>query len=220
MPRLARAASAAAGLAILTTPAVADAAAIVAPPCARTVLAEKTVPVQGTGFTPNSFVRLTSPDGKVSLGGAATDAAGSFSDVFFGSTLLPSVRSTKATVALVGTDSAGVAAAPLSLDVVRITADLPDRAKPRSRVRYRVLGFETGRTVYLHIRRGGKTRGTFKVGTAKGDCGIATRRMRYMPLRSYRTGRYDYYFQHTRKYDRTAPRVKLSISIIRRLRSR
>jgi hypothetical protein len=118
----------------------------------------------------------------------------------------------------VGTDSSGVASAPIGLQVVKITATVPDRARPGSRVTYRVSGFDTGRRVYLHIRRGGRTRGTFRIATAQGDCGIATRRMRYMPLERYSTGTYDYYFQHTKRFDATAPRVKLSISITRRVR--
>lgn len=214
-----RAALAVAGLGLAVTPAAAEAAAIVAPTCARSVLAQKTVPVQGTGFTPNSFVTVKAADGKT-LGGAATDAAGNFADTFFGSSLFPSINSTKLTTQLVATDSAGVAAPPIPFQMVKITATIPERARPGSRVTYRVSGFDTGKRVYLHIRRGGKTRGTFRIATAKTDCGIATRKMRYMPLKSYSTGTYDYYFQHTSKFDRNAAGVKLSVSIVRRVRFR
>jgi hypothetical protein len=213
----ARVAMATVGVGLAAVPAAAEAAAIVAAPCSRAVLGQKTVPIQGTGFTPNSFVSIKTADGQT-LGGAATDPAGNFADVFFGSTLFPSINSTKLTTQLVATDSAGVAAPAIPFQMVKITATVPEKARPGSRVTYRVLGFDTGKNVYLHVRRGGKTRGTFKIAKAKGDCGIATRRLRYMPLRSYRTGTYDYYFQHTKKFDRTAPGVKLSISIVRRIR--
>jgi hypothetical protein len=219
MTSRARAAAAVAGIALFTVPQAAEAAQIVALPCSRAILGEKTVPLQGSGFTPNSFVTIKTVDGQT-LGGATTDPAGNFSDVFFGSTLFPSINSTKLTTQLVATDSAGVAAPAIPFQMVKITATVPDRARPGSRVRFRVSGFDTGKRVYLHIRRGGKTRGSFRIATAKGDCGIATRKMRYMPLRRYSTGTYDYYFQHTKRFDRSAPGVKLSVSIVRRIRFR
>lgn len=210
------AAVAAAGTVLaLAAPAGAQAAAIVAPECGRVVLGQKTIPIQGSGFTPNSFVRLQTTDGQT-VGGAATDAAGNFVDSFFGPSLPRNVE--QRSFQLAASDSQGVAAPPVPFNVVKITATVPDRARPGSRVRYRVYGFNPGQTVYLHIRRGGKTRGSFKVSRANGACGIASRRMKYMPLRRYSTGVYDYYFQHSKKFDRSQPGVKLSISIIRRIR--
>jgi hypothetical protein len=217
MNRRMRAALAVTGAAVLFAPAGAEAATIVAPECSRVVLGEKTVPVQGTGFTPNSFVTLKTADGQ-SVGGAATDAAGNFVDSFFGPSFPTGVE--QQALQLTGTDSQGVAAVPVPFNVVKITATLPDRARPTSRVRIRAYGFTPNQTVYLHIRRGGKTRGSFKISRANSACGIASRRLRYMPLKRYSTGTYDYYFQHSRKFDRSQPGVKLSISIIRRVRFR
>lgn len=206
---------AAAGSAALIAPPAAQAASIAVPPCGRTIVGQRTIPVQGTGFTPNSFVRLTTADGQ-SVGGVATDAAGTFVDSIFGPTFRRNVE--QQALQLTATDSAGIAAPPVPFNVVKITATLPDRARPTSRVRYRVYGFSPGQTVYLHIRRAGKTRGTFKVSRANGVCGIASRRMRYMPLRRFSSGTYDYVFQHAKRFDRSQPGVKLSVAISRRVR--
>jgi hypothetical protein len=209
---------AAAGIAVFAVPPAAQGAAITVPECARVLPAQKTIPISGTGFRPGGFVRVLDQAGQ-SLGSAVADPAGNFADNFFGPTF-PNPRSNQLTLQVSAVDDQGVASPPVPLQVVKITATMPDRARPTSRVRYRVFGFETGRRVYLHIRRGGRTRGSFRIANAKGACGIASRRMRYMPLRRYRTGTYDYYFQHTRRFDRSAPAVRLRISIVRRVRFR
>ena len=81
-----------------------------------------------------------------------------------------------------------------------------------------MYGFEPGQRVYLHIRRGGKTRGTFRMGTASGACGTLDKRLRYMPLSRYSTGTYDYYFSHTPKFDHARALVKGGVTIIRTFR--
>ena len=218
MDRLTRAALIAAGLlAVLAVPAAAQAAAIAVPQCARVLPGQQTIPISGTGFTPSSSVQVADAANQGnSLGSAATDAAGNFNDLFFGPAF-PDADTHHFTLNVSGVDAQGVASPPVPLQVVRITATLPDRARPTSRVRYRVYGFETGRRVYLHIRRGGRTRGSFRISNANGPCGIASRRLRYMPLRRWSAGTYDYYFQHTSRFDRSKPGVRLQISIIRRI---
>ena len=218
MHRLTRAVAAAAGLgAVLAIPAVAQAATIAVPPCARVDPPQKTIPIQGAGFRPGGFIRvLDAANANNSLGSTTADAAGGFNDLFFSPTF-PDADTNLMTLNVKAVDDQGVESLPVPLQVVKITATLPDRARPTSRVRYRVFGFGTGRRVYLHIRRGGRTRGSFRISDAKGPCGIATRRMRYMPLRRWSTGTYDYYFQHTRRYDRSELAVRLRIGIIRRV---
>lgn len=213
MHRLSRAAPVAAGLAaMLAVPAVAHGAAIAVPECARVLPGERTIPISGNGFTPGSNVRVG--DAGNALGSAPTDATGAFNGLFLGPTFATDMNRT--TINVTGVDDQGVTSPPVPLQVVRFTATMPSRARPTSRVRYRAFGFETGKRVYLHIRRGGRTRGTFRIATAKGPCGIASRRLRYMPLRRWSTGTYDYVFQQTRRFDRTKPGVQLRISIIRR----
>jgi hypothetical protein len=200
--------------AALALPATASAATLAVPPCVPTVPGERTVPVQGSGFTPGSFVRL-SADGQAT-GGATADAAGNIAEMLFPPSL-SSFRRNLQTFTLTATDANGVTAS-VPLQVTRVTATIPDRAKPTSRVAFRVFGFTPGRVVHVHVRRGGKTRGSFRIGRAAGPCGRTSRRLRYMPLRRFSSGTYDYVFQMSSKYDRRAPSVRLRVSITRTIR--
>jgi hypothetical protein len=198
---------------LLTVPVAAEAASVAAPSCGRVVPGQPTIPVSGSGFTPGSPVTFRTADGQT-LGTAVADAAGNAAVTVPGPNLPADVE--RRSLQLVGSDAAGLVSPAAPFDVVKITATLPDRARPGSRVRIRAYGFQTGRTVYLHVRRSGRTRGSFRISRARGACGIASRRLRYMPLRRYSTGAYDYIFQHTRRFDPSEPGVRLRISIIRR----
>lgn len=201
---------------VLAAPAAAEGAALVpGAPCVRLVPGEKTFALGGTGFTPGAFVRVTA-DG-TAVGSVQADPTGNFADVFFGPTLA-SIRRTRQTFQIAADDGRGGVAPPVAVPVTRVGVKLPDRARPRSRVRYRAFGFLTGQPVYLHIRRGARARGSYRIGTAAGPCGDVERRLRYMPLRRYSTGLYDYYFQHARRFDRAQPFVRLRISIFRTFR--
>ena len=86
--------------------------------------------------------------------------------------------------------------------IVRLTVKVPGRAKPSKQVKYRVFGFQPGKRVYLFVRRGGKTKGRFTLGKPNGDCGTLTKKLRYMPLRHWTTGRYEYWYTQNRKYSK------------------
>jgi hypothetical protein len=148
----------------LAVPASAQAATLVIPPCSVSLPGERTIPITGSGFAPNSFVSLTA-DGQ-SFTSVQADAAGNIA-VAATTPVLRSINTTQQTFRVAADDRAGnTAAAPMRL--TRVGADLPDRARPSSRVRMRVFGFAPGRVVYLHIRRAGRTRGTFRIGTVAG----------------------------------------------------
>lgn len=185
-------------------------------PCSAAVAGVRTVPVHGAGFAPHQHVDLT-VDGHAS-GGATTDAAGAFEGGF----VAPPFSSAQRTVqssALAAVDPAGTTATA-RLRVARTTATLRRRALLRSRVRMRVAGFRPGATVYLHVRRAGRTRGTFRIGRAAAPCGTASRRLRYMPLRRWSSGAYTYEFQHSRRFRADRERVTLSIIVTRGLGAR
>jgi hypothetical protein len=185
-------------------------------PCPRYVPGEATFPVAVTGFTPGSVVRFTTADGQL-VGTGVTDPAGAFTGTLSAPAL--SGNRTRQDVVVTASDLNGVTAPPLAVSVVRFTVSLPRRARPTSRVRFRALGFLTGSTVYLHVRRGGRTLGSYRIGTAEGPCGIAERRLRYMPLRRYRTGTYDYVFQPSARYERSVlPTFRSRIIIFRTFR--
>jgi hypothetical protein len=86
--------------------------------------------------------------------------------------------------------------------IVRLTVKVPARAKPSQKVKYRVFGFQPNKRVYLFIRRGGRTKGRFALGKPSTECGTLTKRLRYMPLRRWRTGRYEYWYTQDRKYSK------------------
>ncbi len=97
----------------------------------------------------------------------------------------------------------------------------PSRARPTSKVRYRFSGFPTGRNVYVHVRRNGKTMGTTKLGRAQGACGTLSKRARFMPVRAGRVpfGTYTYQFDTSPKYrSTTRPALRGSVSIFRTVR--
>lgn len=191
---------------------VAEAATLLTPPCVRQIPGAKTFPIQGSGFTPGAFVQVTA-DGRV-IGSVQVDPAGNVNDALFPPLLSSSSRNQQ-TFQIAADDGQGQAFGPVAVPVTRINVDLPNRAQPRSRVRYRLYGFNPGQRVYLHLRRGGKTRGTFRMGTAAGPCGTVTKRLRYMPLSRYSSGIYDYYFGHTAKFNRAQQIYRVKISIFR-----
>lgn len=218
--RLARPALPALALGLLALPASASASAATvasAEPCVRLVPGEPTLPITATGFTPNGFVRVTA-DGQP-IGSGVADAAGNFSAPFFAPT--PEGRRTEQTFQLAATDSAGVAAPAVPLRVTRLTVTLPRRARPTSRVRFRAHGFRNEEPVYLHVRRGGRTLRSVRLGPAQGPCGTVSRRMKYLPLARFSAGNYDYYFNQVRRFDRkAAPTVRLRVLIFRTARPR
>jgi Bacterial Ig domain len=197
---------------IVAVPATAHAAALTLPPCVRYVPGAQTVPIQGTAFTPGAPVTINA-DGQP-IDSATADAAGNFSGMFFAPSLSSPTRN-RQTFQITAADSAGQTSPPVAVPVTRVTVKLPSRARPRKRVRYRVFGFGSGQRVYLHVRRGGRTRGSFRIGTARGACGNLTARQRFMPLRRFSTGTYEYHFQHARRFRPDATVVRLQVIITR-----
>jgi hypothetical protein len=180
-------------------------------PCVGGLATGGAFPLRLNGFTPGSFVTVKA--GNDTVTGTQVDINGN-AVVSDGTTPFLGNRN-QATFQLTATDSAGGVAAPSSVKVTKWTVDIPSRAHATHKVRYRAFGFIPGRRVNLFVRRGGRTRGSFSLGKAKGSCGIATRRLRYMPLRHYSTGNYQYFFEQTKHFNSHAPRIRLSIFITR-----
>lgn len=193
-------------------PGVADAAEIAVPACSPFLEGERTVVVRGTGFAPNSDVRLTVGD--QALGTAKADADGAFRADAFGPAFSSDRRNLQ-TFDLLAEDAEGTSATA-ALQMTRINATLPAKARPTSRVTYRVFGFTPGRTVYVHVRRGSKTLASLRIGAAASPCGTASRRLRYMPVEGYKTGSYVYWFQASKRFDPEVASVRLPVEIVRR----
>jgi hypothetical protein len=171
-------------------------------PCVRYVPGVKSFPVSASGFAPGAFLSFKA--GQDTIGSGQADGTGAFDNAAdpFSPPSIPLNRN-KVTVQLTADDGNGTVAGPVPVSVTRITVALPDHAKPRQRVRFRVFGFVPGKPVYLHVRRNNRTKGRFSLGRAAGACGLVTKRMRFMPLSSYRTGTYRYAFSQSKRYDRS-----------------
>ncbi|HWT94748.1 MAG TPA: hypothetical protein VN238_17260 [Solirubrobacteraceae bacterium] len=193
-------------------PVAADAAEIAVPACSPFLEGERTVAVQGTGFAPNSEVTLTAGDQK--LGTARANEDGAFRADAFGPAF-SSERKNVQTFDLLAKDAEGTSATA-DLQMTRINATLPAKARPTSRVTYRVYGFTPGRTVYVHVRRGSKTLASHKIGPAAAPCGTASRRLRYMPVTNAAAGSYVYWFQASKRFDPDVASVRLPVEIVRR----
>jgi hypothetical protein len=206
--------------ATLCIASAAEAATVATPAqCVRIVPGLQTFPVQASGFTPGSTITFTS-DGQF-LGSGTADQAGGFdnSATPFDPPLLPANKNTT-TVQLAATDSAGLAAAAIPVPVSRVIVTAPAHVKPPTKkVRFRVFGFLAGKKVYLHIRRGGKTKGRFSLGRTKGPCGLVSKRMRFMPLKRYSTGTYEYFFSHSKKFKKSKVIFGGKVSITRTFKS-
>jgi hypothetical protein len=191
--------------------AVALAALLVAPAAASAATVSATQPcvldgasdlgVTSSGWAPGASLNFAL-DGR-SVGTGLADAHGLFSNAAspFQAPLLGG-RHRVRQFTLTAADTTGQQA-DARVKVVHRTVDVPARARPAKRVRYRAYGFPRGKKLFLHVRRGTHTLGRFGIGRAHGACGVASRRLRYMPLRHWNTGTYDFWFGNRRHFKRS-----------------
>lgn len=177
-------------------------------PCVGGVATGGRFPVGAGGFTPGATVTVTA-NGQIVASGPA-DAAGNFSGVG----PIPAFSAGQQVFQLAASDGA-VTAGPKPVLVTHIGVHVPLRARATHKVRYKAYGFLPGRRIYLFVRRHGHTLGRFTLGKAKGPCGTATRRLRYMPLRHYATGTYQYWYSHSRRYSKRTRIYGYAITITR-----
>ena len=193
--------------------AVADPAVAPSTPCVRyvdTAPPAATLGVVSSGWAANTPLSFTL-NGR-SVGSGTTDGTGAFStgaDPF----TPPEPKGNLQTVPLTAADGSG-AAATSQVKLVRLIVTVPTgRYKPSKKVKYRAFGFAPGKRLYLFVRRGGKTKGRFLLGRTKGDCGLLTKRMRFMPLRKYSPGLYEFWFSHSKKYSKQTRIYRYTIQI-------
>jgi hypothetical protein len=209
--RIAALGSAAAAAALIAGPAAAQAATISSPAaCAGGVPTQLTVPIVGSGFTPNSAVTIALNGSTFTT--ATADAAGNFAVTPPAPDIAPH---NQRTFQMTASDSGGVAAPAAPLKVTRWTASLPSHARANKRVKFRAFGFVPGKRVYLFVRRHGHTLGRFSIGKAKGPCGDTSKRLPYMPVRHHSAGTYKYFFMQSRHFSTKLPRIRLTIVITR-----
>jgi hypothetical protein len=177
--------------------------------CVRAVPGVKSLSVTATGFAAGSYLSVKADGDFIASG--TPDPSGNLSLTTYPPSLgLNEWRRTFQLTASDGTTTVG----PKSLTVSRVGVHLPHRARPRQRVSYRVHGFpEPGKTVYLFVRRGGKTLRRFSLGRAKGSCGDTSRKLAFMPLKRYRSGTYAYCFSQRSTYSAAATVSRVDVTI-------
>ena len=183
-------------------------------PCVRSLPGVKSFPVTATGFPAGAALTFYA-DGS-SFGAGQADAAGAFDnalDPFFGPPL-PSGANLR-TFQITADDGQGTVAGPTAVPVSRIIVVAPENARPAQKVRFRLFGFKASERAYLHVRRNGSTKGRFALGRTSAPCGTLTKRMRFMPVRNYRTGTYRYYFSHSRSFRRSRAVYQARVRIYR-----
>jgi hypothetical protein len=180
-------------LALSAAPTAASAATVApASACTRYVDTRPPVPTLGvrtSGWAPGA--PLTFKVGGKVVGTATADATGAFATAT-PQFVPPAPAGNFQTTTLTAEDGSG-AVASVGMNLVRLTIDVPRKAAPSKRVKYKIFGFRPGAKLYLFIRRGGKVRGRFLLGRPRGECGRLTKRLRYMPLKRWTTGRYEYW---------------------------
>jgi len=169
----------------------------------------------GTGFTPNAPVAFGVSSNGVNR--AIADRVANPAGAFQYASPTPSIgltrRRTDTFFAVDRANPALRAAAPILLSRVRVTVTPGSGRASRVR-RVRATGFTTGRTLYAHIRRGGRTRRNVRIGRLRGVCRSVSARRRL--LRGLRPGRYRVQFDVARRYKRTRrQRVLFDVSIFR-----
>jgi hypothetical protein len=209
------------GGAVLLLSAVAPASALAAPtvassvPCVRYIGTNPPAPTLGVSASGwSALTPLTFTLGSASLGTGTTDATGAFSTG--GSPFTPpEPKGNLQTMTLTAADATG-AQATAKVRVVRLIVTVPGgKHKPSARVKYRAFGFAPGKKLYLFVRRGNKTKGRFTLGKPHGDCGLLTAKMRFMPLKRYSAGVYEFWFSHSKVYSRATRIYSYKIAITR-----
>ena len=179
--------------ALAAAAAPAGAAVVETLPCVQYSAGEESMPIMGTGFSPNGLVTLSTttpsdPD-PAPLTSAPVDARG----VFARATTPPPLASPAVNLQsfnLIATDTTNPAApvqlAPIPFQVVRFGMTMtPAPKRPAQVVTFTARGFTPGKPVYVHFRFRGRTRRTVRLGVASGPCGIVSKRMRAMPTTAY-----------------------------------
>jgi hypothetical protein len=183
------------------------------------------VPLRGSGFSPSSpgvpnVVTLhtttkSQPEPKF-LGTTQTDASGTF----FGATAPAIFKSNKTQdqqFTLIATDGLNpqIVATTTFRQVRAGYTRVPDPKRPEQKVRHVARGFQTGETVWAHFRHGATTQANKRLGVAKGPCGIASRKMRVLPVKRPALGTWKVYVDERKTFVATTrPQARLSFKIV------
>jgi hypothetical protein len=175
--------------------------------------AQQRLVISGTSFTPNAPVTIA---GDVT-GAAQANAAGTFTTEI----TAPAVTELGPRVVTVtAVDRVNPAnTSTLRLNVVReaFGSNRPVAGRPRETTTWRFAGFVPGQPIYAHFVLGGRSRGDYRFGVARGDCGTLTARAARIPgVRALAPGRWTLKLDQRKTYDPNAPGSTARFSIVRR----
>jgi hypothetical protein len=227
VPRRALLVAAAAAALAATATSTASAATITpGTPCARyfsSFAGDQWVPISGTGFTPGTAPAAGSVELRWSngdLGGHTPLAAdGSFNvGVFMPTEFISSETGRTKTYTLTATDlqTPGLAAST-NVTFVRVGAGVKPSRVPRNlgrKVRWSVWGPPTGARMYVHWTFKGRRYAMRKLGTARGACGIAHKRLPFLPV-APRSGTWKVYITVGRKLRRKQALFRIDLNVFR-----
>jgi hypothetical protein len=217
-----------AAAALVATATSTASAATITPgtPCARYLskfAGERWVPISGTGFTTGTDPAFNSVELKWTtgdLGGYTPLAAdGSFNTgVFMPTEFISSDTGRTKSYTLTATDRQTPSlVASTNVTFVRVGAGVKPSDVPRNlgrKVRWSVWGPPTGARMYLHWTFKGRRYAMRRLGTARGACGNARRRLPFLPV-APRSGTWKVYITAGRKLRRKQALFRIDLNVFR-----
>jgi hypothetical protein len=173
----------------------------------------KTLPLAGTGFTPNATVAIRTATASDPAPRALTtlkaDGAGNVRGLVDPPALhAPGTVDQSFTLAALDTVNAANTATT-KFRAVRFGFDAsPSTGRPTRRVTYTARGYRPGKPVYAHFRFGGKTRRNVRLGIATSPCGIVSKKLRLLPTKT-RFGTWTIYMDQAPRYNKNTKNVSL-----------
>ena len=174
------------------------------------------VVVSGTTFTPLAAVTI---GGDVAATSAQADATGAFRTPIAAPAVAELGPRTVTVTAVDGANPANTAT--LRLNVVRAAfgSNLPIAGRPHDVTTWRFAGFAAGRPIYAHFLLGGRSRGDYRFGVARGACGtLAARAPRIPGVRALQPGRWTLKLDQRPAFHETTPGRAVTFRIVRRAR--
>jgi hypothetical protein len=174
------------------------------------------VVVTGTTFTPLAAVTI---GGDVAATSARADATGAFRVPIAAPAVAELGPRTVTVTAVDGANPANTAT--LRLNVVRAAfgSNLPIAGRPHDVTTWRFAGFAPGRPIYAHFLLGGRSRGDYRFGVARGACGTLTARAPRIPgVSALQPGRWTLKLDQRRTYRESTPGNEVTFRIVRRPR--
>jgi hypothetical protein len=171
------------------------------------------ITLSGTQFTPSAPVTIA---GDVT-GAAQADPAG----VFTAQIVAPQVAELGPRVvtltAVDGLNPANVATLRLNVVHEPFGSNRPVAGRPRDLTTWRFAGFVPREPIYAHFLLGGRVRGDYRFGVARGDCGTLTARAARIPgVRGLAPGRWTLKLDQRMTYRASTPGSVVRFSIVRR----